>query len=485
MAISKKPKGKKSKLSTGEILAAIQRRKLEPAEISQFSKRPSIRIQVALCNAHEITTQRKMDLIDSALKNYWIDWSPEHREIFFQTISANAEFTQRQRKRIENLLAVQEKKLDQINKKIQRDQMRKASMTQNIKFEIAQKAIRAISTGSPWGINPENLVRYIWRFPTHMAQVDSSAILEALRANKYDVFLHRGALTMRPPLPVRFNPTNGKLTSIAKEVQEWKEIVRQPLFHFYAENLGASAASIRYKTISNLINHRDRFLLAESFCDLEKTIGQMRLRFDLVNLVKTKLGIEGRWVISLIGLKAKYAMPLLQLGWMKLTEFQQFGLDITDELVLSKANKVFVIETKTDVGAKDNLAFLLEEFFVGAIGCEILNYTLTRKPLPRSEFHKRSLTYETFTQRRSWIRRNPRGATLNHCIVCGQPLSVDLSVQREIGPHCWEKLTNEKEVRMIDLQRGYDPYVYESGISIKKWFSLLLSDLELLLSSNR
>jgi hypothetical protein len=260
---------------------------------------------------------------------------------------------------------------------------------------------------------------------------------------------------------------------VSKDVNAWKKETKPLLMSFSKATEEILEARTRFKVMENRLNIADRFMLKDLFYNIKTNRGNLVIRTDFVGVRKTELGLKGQWVLSILGLHQRFHNSMNSLGWKSLDSF-------CDETSISKEGfpqdflkSILVMKCSTDEGAQKEIAIFLEEVLVEFFQAKIQKFEMFETHYQPGERKLRQKQIGMLKRRTEWIIRNPRGPYVNNCLVCGKPLSVSISVQREIGPHCWEKLSHEKELKMVDLHPDYVPLDYEARISLNDLMKLL------------
>ncbi len=326
---------------------------------------------------------------------------------------------------------------------------------------------RNLTKSGPWGTKvPEN---------------DFLRIQKLMNLTGYGFYFHRNLISDHLLIPYKIDPITKKRIVNLLDVERWKVSNKPILQSFSSETIEVVEARQRYRVITNRLNIEERYLLKELTFDLETTLGNLTLRYDFVGLEKTDLGLKGSWVISILGLNKDLLQTMLDFNWMTLKTFLKNSRISSRGLSTKLLNTTVLIECTTDEEAQKEVGFFLEELLIFINGAEITNFKLNEKKLSPAKFEKRKAQLESLTKRTQWIIKHPRGTYVNNCMVCGKPLSVSISVDRAIGPQCWEKLANDKKIKKIDLKPEYNPLRYEATITKEELLNNLVATFESLL----
>jgi hypothetical protein len=311
----------------------------------------------------------------------------------------------------------------------------------------------------PWGVEIENS--------------DAKRLIKLGELDKLGIYLHRRRFTDHKPVPFDYTENPRDRLIVSKDVNAWKKETKPLLMSFSKATEEILEARTRFKVMENRLNIADRFMLKDLFYNIKTNRGNLVIRTDFVGIRKTELGLKGQWVLSIFGLHQRFHNSMNSLGWKSLDSF-------CDETSISKEGfpqdflkSILVMKCSTDEGAQKEIAIFLEEVLVEFFQAKIQKFEMFETHYQPGERKLRQKQIGMLKRRTEWIIRNPRGPYVNNCLVCGKPLSVSISVQREIGPHCWEKLSHEKELKMVDLHPDYVPLDYEARISLNDLMKLL------------
>ena len=311
---------------------------------------------------------------------------------------------------------------------------------------------KGIKKSGPWGVEIDNS--------------DAKRLIRLGVLDQLGIYLHRRRFTDHKPVPFKLTENPRERLIVSKDLNAWKKEIKPLLMSYSKATEEILEARTRFKVIENRLNIADRFMLKDLFYNIKTNRGNLVIRTDFVGLRKTELGLKGQWVLSILGLHSRFHNSMNSLGWKSLDSF-------CDESSISKEGfsqeflkSILVMKCATDVGAQKELAIFLEEVLVEFFQAKIQKFEMFETHYQPGERKLRQKLIGMLNRRTEWIIRNPRGPYVNNCLVCGKPLSVSISVQREIGPHCWEKLSHEKELKMVDLHPDYVPLDYEARISV-------------------
>jgi hypothetical protein len=285
--------------------------------------------------------------------------------------------------------------------------------------------------------------------------------------------LHRRRFTDHKPVPFKLTENPRERLISSKDVNAWKKETKPLLMSFSKATEEILEARTRFKVMENRLNIADRFMLNDLFYEVKTNRGNLVIRTDFVGLRKTELGLKGQWVLSILGLHQRFHSSMNFLGWKSLDSFCSEASIPKEGFSQDFLKSILIMKCATDEGAQKELALFLEEVLVEFFNAKIQKFEMFETYFEPGERKSRQKQIGMLKRRTEWIIRNPRGPYVNNCLVCGKPLSVSISVQREIGPHCWEKLSHEKELKMVDLHPDYAPLDYEAPISLRDLMTLL------------
>lgn len=318
---------------------------------------------------------------------------------------------------------------------------------------------KGIKKSGPWGVEIDI--------------TDAKRLIKFGVLDQLGIYLHRQRFTDHKPVPFKASENPRERLVASEDVNTWKKDVKPLLMSFSKATEEILEARTRFKVMENRLNIADRFMLKDLFYEIKTNRGNLVIRTDFVGLRKTELGLKGQWVLSILGLHQRFHNSMNSLGWKSLDSF-------CDETSIPKEGfsqeflkSILVTKCATDEGAQKELAIFLEEVLVEFFNAKIQKFEMFETYFQPGERKLRQMQIGMLKRRTEWIIRNPRGPSVNNCLVCGKPLSVSISVQREIGPHCWEKLSHEKELKMVDLHPDYVPLDYEARISLNDLIKLL------------
>ena len=339
----------------------------------------------------------------------------------------------------------------------------------------------SIQKSDEWGLSASALLKASSR---NNVKLGASTLVDLNNfVIKYpkSIFLHRGMLTKRETLKsvIENLETYSKL-NVQKSVRLWRKRNSLPLLRYWSNYPEARAAIKLFKELTGYLDYSKRFLVKELYITLETSGGNLRLKLDAVNLEESNLGLKGNWIITLLDPPSGTSDVLLGLGWNKLTKAIDSTTQDVPDSHMKRVRQVLYVSSHTLNGAENNIAYLLEEVLVGVCDFQIFGFKLHTIPLHEKTLQKRRDLLRAIEVRVNWRANNirkTRGPDINNCAICGRALSRSLSVQREIGPHCWNKVARDKEVKMIDLNVDYEPYEYETGISKEMWFKFIVDAL--------
>jgi hypothetical protein len=310
---------------------------------------------------------------------------------------------------------------------------------------------RNSSKARPWGIK--------------LPQADFLKIQKLIKLSDYGFYIHRNLISGHQIIPYKEDRENRTRSVDLTDVVSWKAENKPILQFFCTDNEEIIEARQRYKAIGDRLNIEDRYLLKDLTFDIATTRGNLTLRYDFVGLKETDLGLRGSWVISILGLRPETIKPFLDFNWVTLRTFLKKSKISSRGVSAKLLDTTVLIEASSDNEARKEIGFFLEELMVVILGAKINGYQVNEKRLSFAQQNKRSAQIESLQKRTQWIIKNPRGPYINNCLVCGRGLSVSISVDRAIGPDCWEKLSKEKSIKKIDLRPGYNPLRYEATIT--------------------
>lgn len=318
---------------------------------------------------------------------------------------------------------------------------------------------KGIKKSGPWGVEID--------------KTDANRLIKFGVLDQLGIYLHRRRFTDHKPVPFKLTENLRERMIIEKDAETWKKETKPLLMSYSKATEEILEARARFKVIQNRLNIADRFMLKDLYYSIKTNRGDLVLRTDFVGLRKTELGMKGEWFLSILGLHQRFHKSMNSLGWKSLESFCDDSSISKEGYSQEFLKSILVMRCKTDEYAQKELAIFLEEILVEFFQAKIQKFEMFEKSYQSGEHKLRQKQVGILKRRTEWIIRNPRGPYVNHCLVCGKPLSVSISVQREIGPHCWEKLSREKELKMIDLHPKYMPLDYEARISFNDLISLL------------
>jgi hypothetical protein len=320
---------------------------------------------------------------------------------------------------------------------------------------------KGIKKSGPWGVEIDSS--------------DAKRLIKLGVLDKLGIYLHRRRFTDHQPVPFNYTENPRERLIVSKDVNAWKKEIKPLLMSFSKATEEILEARTRFKVMENRLNIADRFMLKDLFYNVKTNRGNLVIRTDFVGLRKTELGLKGQWVLSILGLHQRFHSSMNSLGWKSLDSFCSETSIPKEGFSQDFLKSILVMKCATDEGAQKELAIFLEEVLVEFFNAKIQKFEMFETFFQPGELKVRQKQIGMLKRRTEWIIRNPRGPYVNNCLVCGKPLSVSISVQREIGPHCWEKLSHEKELKMVDLHPDYVPLDYEARISLNELMNLLKS----------
>lgn len=308
-----------------------------------------------------------------------------------------------------------------------------------------------------------------------MPEADFLKIQKLVKLSDHGFYVHRNLVSDHHLIPYKEDRETRTRSLNLDDVTSWKVQNKPILQSFCAETEEIIEARQRYRTISNRLNIEDRYLLKDLTFDIETTRGNLTLRYDFVGLKATDLGLKGSWVISILGVRPETIRPMLDFNWVTLRTFLKKSKVSSRGIGQKMLDTTVLIEAPADDKARKEVGFFLEELLVVILGAKITSFKMNEIRLTPAQWSKRSAQIESLQKRTQWIIKNPRGPYVNNCLVCGRGLSVSISVDRAIGPDCWEKLSKEKSIRKIDLRPGYNPLKYEATITKEELLDNLIA----------
>jgi hypothetical protein len=328
---------------------------------------------------------------------------------------------------------------------------------------------KGIKKSGPWGI----LIN----------DADAKRLLKFGVLDQLGIYMHRRRFTDHKPVPYTHVENSRDRIVAPQDVIAWKKTTKPLLMSFSNATEEILEARTRFKVMENRLNIVERYVLKDLSYKIKTNRGNLVIRTDFVGLRKTELGMKGQWVVSILGLHKRFYNSMNALGWTSLDSFCDDVLFSKEGLSQELLSGVLVMKCTTDEEAQRELAIFLEEVLVEFFNAKIVKFELLETLYEPNEIKIRRKEIGRLKQRTEWIIRNPRGPIINHCLVCGKALSVSISVQREIGPHCWEKLSHEKELKMIDLNPNYVPFEYETALSLQDLLNALSESFRKLVSA--
>jgi hypothetical protein len=310
---------------------------------------------------------------------------------------------------------------------------------------------------------------------TKLPEADFLKIQKLIKLSDHGFYLHRNLISSHQIIPYTEDRDTRTRSLNLDDVTSWKAQNNPILQSFCTETEEIIEARQRYKVIGNRLNIEDRYLLKDLTFDIATTRGNPTLRYDFVGLTETDLGLKGSWIISILGMRPETIKPLLDFNWETLRTFLKKSKVESRGMSPKMLDTTVLIEASSDNDARKEIGFFLEELMVIILGAKITGFQINETSLTPAQQSKRLAQIKSLQKRTQWIIKNPRGPYINNCLVCGRGLSVSISVDRAIGPGCWEKLSREKEIKKIDLRPGYNPLRYEAIITKEELLDNLIA----------
>jgi hypothetical protein len=310
---------------------------------------------------------------------------------------------------------------------------------------------------------------------TKLPEADFEKIQKLVKLSDHGFYVHRDLISDRLLIPYKDDRKTRTRSINLPDVTSWKAQNKPILQSYCSETEEIVEARQRYRVISNRLNIEERYLLKDLTFDLATTRGYLTLRYDFVGLDKTDLGLQGSWVISILGIRPEVIQTFLDFDWVTLRTFLKKSKVSSRGISTKMLDTTVLMESSSDDEAHKEVGFFLEELLFFILGAKIIGFQMNEKQLTPAQRSKRSAQIESLQKRTNWIIKNPRGPYINNCLVCGKPLSVSISVDRAIGPECWKKLAKEKSIKKIDLQPDYNPLRYEATITKEQLLDNLIA----------
>jgi len=300
---------------------------------------------------------------------------------------------------------------------------------------------------------------------TKLPEADFLKIQSLVKLSDHGFYVHRDLISDHLLIPFKEDRNTRTRSINLIDVTSWKAQNKPILQSYCSETEEIIEARQRYRVISNRLNIEDRYLLKDLTFDIATTRGDLTLRYDFVGLNKTDLGLQGSWVISILGISPEITQTFLDFEWITLRTFLKKSKVSSRGISTKLLDTTVLIEAPSDYEAHKEVGFFLEEVLFFILGARITGFKMNEKRLTQAQWSKRSAQIESLQKRTQWIIKNPRGPYINNCLVCGKPLSVSISVDRAIGPECWKRLSTDKKIKKIDLKPDYNPLRYEATIT--------------------
>jgi hypothetical protein len=300
---------------------------------------------------------------------------------------------------------------------------------------------------------------------TKLPEEDFLKIQKLIKLSEHGFYIHRDLISDHLLMPHKEDRNTRTRSINLINVTSWKAQNKPILQSYCSETEEIIEARQRYRVISNRLNIEDRYLLKDLTFDIVTTRGDLTLRYDFVGLDKTDLGLQGSWVVSILGIRPEMIQTFLDFNWVTLRTFLKKSKVSSRGISTKLLDTTVLIEAPSDDEAHKEVGFFLEEILFFILGARITGFKMNEKRLTQAQWIKRSAQIESLQKRTQWIIKNPRGPYINNCLVCGKPLSVSISVDRAIGPECWKRLSTDKKIKKIDLKPDYNPLRYEATIT--------------------
>ena len=330
-----------------------------------------------------------------------------------------------------------------------------------------------LKTAGPWGCTLQSLSTLHLSLGDSFLYVTEKEIIEAAGKLNPPAYLHRNSLIREKLPPVAHSEIDGHLIFNKVELENWAKHSGKALLMLNAPDEKVRAWKHFFEVLRDWMNPLKRFTVDQIYANIVTNSYKLVLGMNLVKLQKTEFGIAGRIILYVNGLPDFCYQLLTSMGWVDSSTLFRNYSEISKFTAVKETDQFLFFVSDSLEEAEKALGLLLEEFLIFVMRQNVLGRQIFVVRFDESVQVKRTQYIKELNVREQWIRSYDRADPIDYCIVCGHGLSRAESVQRQIGPHCWEKVSREKRVKRADLQIGYSPVFYEGAIEQTVWLDSL------------
>lgn len=335
--------------------------------------------------------------------------------------------------------------------------------------ELSRLIETRIKTSGPWGYKIKSITDVYKNLSFVVPAINEKDLRLALEKVNVPAYIHRDYLISDRLPPIKHSIEDGKILYNSNSLRFWVEKRNQTLLMFNPPDLKVSSWKMYFDNLRDYLNLENRYSVQNVYANVVTESHSIHLGIDFVALEKSEFGLEGRWIIYMTGIPEFAKNIMKDFGWISGSDFLLKYRDLlAPHLFESLQNYQFHISKSSD-SAKVALGLFLEEFLIYALKQKVKSREIFIVRYPENQRVERARNIKSLQVREQWIRNYDRNDPIDYCIVCGHGLSRADSLLRQIGPHCWEKLTHEKRINASDLRIGYSPYLHEAATPLNTW----------------